>query len=91
MVLELGNFFLLAWLLGRKRFDGQVIGAYMFIYGFARYFLEFLRDDPDRGSVLHGFMSGTQLLAIGLVIAGGVLWLRGGKRHEVATSARASE
>jgi hypothetical protein len=26
--------------------------------------------------VLHGFMSGTQLLAIGLVIAGGLLWMR---------------
>jgi len=57
MVLELGNFFLLTWVLRRKWFDGQVIGAYMFVYGFARYFLEFLRDDPDRGSVLHGFMS----------------------------------
>ncbi len=43
----------------------------MFVYGFARYFLEFLRDDPERGSVLHGFMSAKQLLAIGLVIAGG--------------------
>lgn len=77
MLVELGNFFLLTWLLRRKRFDGQVIGAYMFVYGFARYFLEFLRDDPDRGSVLGGFMTGTQLMAIGLVIAGGVLWMRG--------------
>jgi phosphatidylglycerol---prolipoprotein diacylglyceryl transferase len=89
--LELGNFFLLAWLLGRKRFDGQVIGAYMFIYGFARYFLEFLRDDPDRGSVLGGLMSGTQLLAIGLVIVGGVLWVRGGRRPEIAAPAKVSE
>jgi len=90
MLLELGNFFLLAWILGRKHFDGQVIGAYMFIYGFARYFLEFLRDDPDRGTVLHGFMTGTQLLAIGLVIVGGLLWMRRGAPHEVALPEKAA-
>lgn len=84
MAVELGNFFLLAWVLRRKRFDGQVIGTYMFVYGFVRYFLEFLRDDPERGSVLHGLMSGTQLLAIGLVIAGGLLWLRRSPRPEAA-------
>jgi phosphatidylglycerol:prolipoprotein diacylglycerol transferase len=85
MALELGNFFLLSWALRRKQFDGQVIGAYMFVYGFVRYFLEFLRDDPERGSVLHGLMSGTQLLAIGLVIAGGLLWLRRNPRREIAS------
>ena len=90
MVLELGNFFLLSWLLKRKSFDGQVIGAYMFVYGFVRYFLEFLRDDPERGSVLGGFMSGTQLLAIGLVIAGGMLWIERGGRPEVTSLEKAA-
>ncbi len=90
MVLELANFFLLAWVLRRKRFDGQVIGTYMFVYGFARYFLEFLRDDPERGSVLHGFMSGTQLLAIGLVIAGGLLWMRRTPQPEAASAGPAT-
>jgi len=90
MLVELANFFLLTWLLRRKKFNGQVIGAYMFVYGFARFFLEFLRDDPDRGSVFGGFMSGTQLLAIGLVIFGGVLWMRGG-RPEIAAPAKVSE
>jgi phosphatidylglycerol:prolipoprotein diacylglycerol transferase len=73
---ELANFFLLTWLLKRKKFDGQVIGAYLFLYGFARYFLEFLRDDPGRGEVFGGAMTGTQFISILLVIAGGVLWLR---------------
>lgn len=73
---ELANFFILTWLLKRKKFDGQVIGAYLFLYGFARYFLEFLRDDPGRGEVFGGAMTGTQLISILLVIAGGVLWLR---------------
>ncbi|HVP43545.1 MAG TPA: prolipoprotein diacylglyceryl transferase family protein, partial [Terriglobales bacterium] len=55
--------------------DGQVMGAYLFLYGVERYFLEFLRGDPGRGSVLGGMMSGTQLISIVLVIVGGVLWM----------------
>lgn len=71
---ELANFFFLMWLLKHRKFDGQVIGAFMFIYGVARFFLEFIRDDPGRGSVFGGAMSGTQLIAIGLVLTGGLIW-----------------
>lgn len=71
---ELANFIFLMWLLKRRKFDGQVFGAFMFIYGVARFFLEFIRDDPGRGSVFGGVMSGTQLIAIGLVLAGGFIW-----------------
>ncbi len=79
--LELANFFFLMWLLKRRTFDGQIIGAFMFIYGVARFFLEYLRDDPGRGSVFGGAMSGTQLIAIGLVLAGGFIWwLRPGSK-----------
>ena len=85
---ELANFFILTWLLKRKKFDGQVIGAYLFLYGFARYFLEFLRDDPGRGEVLGGLMTGTQLIAIFLVIGGGVLWLRRSPRAIPASATR---
>ncbi|MBZ5718973.1 MAG: prolipoprotein diacylglyceryl transferase [Acidobacteriia bacterium] len=76
---ELANFFILAWMLKRKKFDGQVFGAYLILYGVARYFLEFLRDDPGRGSVFGGLMTGTQLISICLVITGGLIWwLRSG-------------
>lgn len=74
MVVEFANFALLYWMIKRKRFEGQVVGAYMFLYGIARFFLEFLRGDPGRGEVF-GIITGTQLIAIGLVIAGGVLWM----------------
>ena len=78
---ELANFFFLMWLLKRRKFEGQVIGAFMFIYGVARFFLEYLRDDPGRGSVFGGAMTGTQLIAIGLVLAGGLIWwLRPGSK-----------
>jgi phosphatidylglycerol:prolipoprotein diacylglycerol transferase len=81
---ELANFFILYWLIRRKKFDGQVIGAYMFLYGFARYFLEFIRDDPGRGSLFGGAMTGTQLISILLVIAGGALWIRRSPQTAVA-------
>ncbi len=75
MVLELCNCLFLVWLIRRKKFEGEIIGTYMIIYGIGRYFIEFFRGDPGRGEFL-GFMSGTQAIAIGLVIFGGVLWMR---------------
>jgi phosphatidylglycerol:prolipoprotein diacylglycerol transferase len=78
---ELANFFLLMWMLKRRKFEGQVFGAFMFIYGVARFFLEYLRDDPGRGSVFGGAITGTQLISVGLVIAGGFIWwLRPGSK-----------
>jgi phosphatidylglycerol:prolipoprotein diacylglycerol transferase len=71
---ELANFFILMWIFKRKKFDGQVVAAYFILYGVARFFLEYLRDDPGRGSVFGGIMTGTQLISIGLVITGGFIW-----------------
>jgi phosphatidylglycerol:prolipoprotein diacylglycerol transferase len=85
---ELANFFILTWMLKRKKFDGQVFASYLILYGVARFFLEFLRDDPGRGFE-GGVMSGTQLISVCLVIAGGVIWwLRSGVA--AAIPARAS-
>ena len=58
---ELVIFVILTWLFSRKKFDGQIFGLYLMLYGIARYFLEFIRDDPGRGSVFGGIMSGTQV------------------------------
>lgn len=71
---ELANFLFLTWLLKRRKFEGQIFGAFMFLYGIARFFLEYLRDDPGRGSVFGGAITGTQAIALGLVVAGGVIW-----------------
>jgi phosphatidylglycerol:prolipoprotein diacylglycerol transferase len=88
---ELANFLFLMWLLKRRKFDGQIFGAFMFIYGVARFFLEYLRDDPGRGSVFGGAMTGTQLVAIGLVLAGGLIWwLRPGSKPAPAQTVTAS-
>lgn len=75
MVLELCNCLFLVWLIRRKKFDGEIIGTYMIVYGIGRFFIEFFRGDAGRGQFL-GWMSGTQAIAIGLVIFGGLLWMR---------------
>jgi phosphatidylglycerol:prolipoprotein diacylglycerol transferase len=66
-------FLLLLWLAPRKRFHGQVALAYVLLYSAVRFALEFLRGDPDRGSWLRGALSTSQLIAIGLVLAAGLL------------------
>jgi phosphatidylglycerol---prolipoprotein diacylglyceryl transferase len=84
---ELVNLGILLWLFRRKQFDGQVMGAYLFLYGVERFFIEFWRGDPGRGEVFGGMMSGTQLIAIVFVIAGGVLWMRRSKTASVPATA----
>ena len=84
---EFVNFLFLLWLLRHKKFEGQVIGAYLFLYGVARFFLEFLRGDPDRGSMFNGAITGTQFISICLVLAGGILWwLRRTPQPELASA-----
>ena len=86
---ELIIFGILTWMFARKKFDGQVFGGYLFLYGIARFCIEFLRDDPGRGGPYFGILSGTQLISIGLVIAGGVIWyLRPSPKVVVATATR---
>jgi len=87
---ELIIFGILTWMFARKKFDGQVFGAYLFLYGIARFLIEFLRDDPGRGGpYFGGLLSGTQLISIGLVLAGGVIWyLRPAPKVVVATATR---
>ena len=38
---ELANFFILTWMFKRKKFDGQVFGAYLILYGIAGTFWSF--------------------------------------------------
>lgn len=77
--IELANFIILYALIRHKKFEGQIIGAYLFLYGIARFFIEFIRDDPERGSMFNGALTGTQFISICLVIAGGILWMRRSK------------
>lgn len=73
---ELALFALLLWVWKHKQFSGQVFATYAFLYGIARFVLEFYRDDPGRGSVFGGVMSLTQLISIFMVVLGGLMWLQ---------------
>jgi phosphatidylglycerol:prolipoprotein diacylglycerol transferase len=73
--IEVVLFFFLLWVWKRKQFSGQVFGTYAFLYGIARFVLEFYRGDPGRGSAFGGALTLTQIISICLVILGGAMWL----------------
>jgi phosphatidylglycerol:prolipoprotein diacylglycerol transferase len=75
MIVELANCVFLVWLIKRKKFEGEILGTYLILYGVARYFIEFFRGDPGRGQFI-GFMTTTQAISLLLVIGGGLLWMR---------------
>lgn len=54
----------LVWLFGRKRYDGQVFIHYLVTYAVARFGIEFLRGDEDRGFVFGQWLSTSQFIAL---------------------------
>jgi phosphatidylglycerol:prolipoprotein diacylglycerol transferase len=70
----LAIFAILLWQFPRKRRDGQVFLLYLTLYAVARFFLEFLRGDPDRGFVFHHLLSTSQFIAILAIIAAGIIY-----------------
>lgn len=56
------------------RRDGETAGAWLFLYGVCRFFLEFCRGNAEH--VLGGALTVAQVLAVVAVLAGGALWLR---------------
>ena len=62
-------FGLLLWWFPKKKRDGDVFLAYVGLYAVARFFLEFLRGDEDRGFVFHHLLSTSQFIAL-LALAG---------------------
>jgi phosphatidylglycerol---prolipoprotein diacylglyceryl transferase len=79
--LALMIFGFLIWKFRRKAYDGQIFVLYLGLYAVARFFLEFLRGDEDRGFVFNHLLSTSQFIAIlGLLAAAGLAWhLRGRK------------
>lgn len=65
--------FALLLLLPHRR-DGETAGAWLFLYGVCRFFVEFFRGNAVH--VLGGMLTFAQALAIVAVLAGGTLWLR---------------
>lgn len=62
-------FGILLWRFRRKKRDGEIFLLYMTLYAVARFFLEFLRGDPDRGFVFNNLLSTSQFIAILILLA----------------------
>jgi phosphatidylglycerol:prolipoprotein diacylglycerol transferase len=60
-------FVFLLWLLHRPHNDGEILGAWLFLSGLSSSLLTFLRGDG---------VVATQFIGAGMVLAGGILWLR---------------
>jgi phosphatidylglycerol:prolipoprotein diacylglycerol transferase len=65
--------FAMAWVLPRKRFDGQVLLLFLAAYAVLRFVLEYLRAD-DRGGL--GGISTSQIIGVAILGAVAVMWPR---------------
>jgi phosphatidylglycerol---prolipoprotein diacylglyceryl transferase len=81
-LVEFALFVVLLWLLHRPHFDGEVLGAWLFLAGFSNFLLTFLRGDS--GPLLSGLIPAAQLVSAAMVLAGGILWLH--RPHQAQAS-----
>jgi len=73
---ELAIFAILLFLVRpRKRFDGQVLAAYLLLYSVLRSVLELFRGDFDRGWL--GVVNSAQITSVGILAAGVLVWVMG--------------
>jgi len=59
-------FLFLNWFQNRKSFDGQIAWIYVILYSIMRFIVEFFRGD-ERGFVLNGLLSTSQLISLILI------------------------
>ncbi|MGH9776606.1 MAG: prolipoprotein diacylglyceryl transferase [Candidatus Acidiferrales bacterium] len=85
---ELVNFALLIWLDRKQKFTGQILGAYLMLYGVERGLFEFLRGDGDRTLMFHDTVSLMQFVSVGMLFTGAFLWYRGFKQPEPVAASR---
>lgn len=75
-LLNLGLYAALAWLYRRKKFDGQVFGAYLVGYAVLRSFVEMFRGDyPASQHYLGGWATPAHLVSFAILAAGLALLL----------------
>ena len=83
-------FGMLLWRYRKKSEDGEIFVLYLGLYAIARFFLEFLRGDEDRGFVFNHLLSTSQFIGIlALLTAVGLAIYR--RRHPSEVPARAGK
>lgn len=81
---------ILLWRFGRKKRDGEIFLLYLVLYAVARFFLEFLRGDEDRGFVFNHLLSTSQFIAILALLVSIGLWIYLRRRPVLAASPAAA-
>ncbi len=74
-----------------RKYEGQIFIQYVYLYAVARFFLEFLRGDPDRGFVFHHLLSTSQFIGILAVITAAGLGLYLKKRPQGASQPQVAQ
>lgn len=64
----------LLWIASRKKEEGVTAASYLILYSFGRFWLEFLRGDPERG--MAGWLSTSQIISVLTFSSGLLLFLR---------------
>ncbi len=78
-------FGILIWRYRHKVRDGGIFILYLVLYAAARFSLEFLRGDADRGFVFHHLLSTSQFIALLMLGMAGVLgWMWFGRKAPTA-------
>ncbi len=73
------------WLYPRKKWDGQVLGAFLVSYAVTRFLVEMFRADP-RGALLG--LTTSQLISVGVLAVGAwILWKKPGHPKEETVEA----
>lgn len=71
--LNLFIFFIVVYLFKKRIFHGQIWLLYVFLYGFSRFFIEFLRDDTPRYSAICFTFS--QYISLGFVTCAIIIYI----------------
>jgi phosphatidylglycerol:prolipoprotein diacylglycerol transferase len=80
-------FLYLTWRLWRTHFVGQIILEYLMLYAALRFVIEFFRGDEDRGFVLHGLLSTSQLISILTIVAAAAVFFYRRRREQQPSQA----
>lgn len=86
-IIDFVLFLLLFFLLRLPHRNGDIMGALLFLNGLSGFFLSFLRGDDWARTPLAGFLSGSQWVALAMVLAAGSLWLRLGSTSAARNAA----
>jgi phosphatidylglycerol:prolipoprotein diacylglycerol transferase len=81
-------FGILVWRYRHRTYDGQIFLLYLVLYAVARFFIEFLRGDEDRGFVFNHLLSTSQVIALlALGTAAGLAFHFRGRRRDAGLAA----